>query len=71
MKLPGDLPNRGELGEEGKEAGVEVGEEQRPEEEAELHTGDCRNLRIAISMINTKSISQLLQTTFNSPHFYK
>ena len=62
MKLPGDLPNRGELGKEGKEAGVEVGEEQRPEKEAGVHTGDCRNLRIAISIIAK------LQTTFN---FYK
>ena len=32
--LPCDLPDRGELGEEGEEAGVEVREEQGSEQEA-------------------------------------
>ena len=46
--LPGDLPHRGELGEEGKEPRVEVREEQRSDCKAGAKRGEGGHLEVQI-----------------------
>ena len=46
--LPGDLPHRGELCKESKEASVEVGQSQRSDEQTALQRGKGRHLSMSI-----------------------